>query len=98
MFLKRVFDICASLFGLIILSPLFILIAILIKLYMPGPVFFNQKRAGKYGKIFIISKFRTMKMEHYGNSISIKGEDRITPIGEFLRKYKLDELPEFGMY
>jgi lipopolysaccharide/colanic/teichoic acid biosynthesis glycosyltransferase len=94
MFLKRVFDIFVSFFGLIILSPLFIIIAILIKLTMPGPVLFRQKRAGKHGKPFIICKFRTMTIDHDRSPISIKGENRITPLGAFLRKYKLDELHE----
>lgn len=62
---------------------------------MPGSVFFKQKRIGKNGAPFIMIKFRTMVVNHGGNSISVKGECRITPLGEKLRKYKLDELPEF---
>lgn len=61
---------------------------------MPGPVFFKQKRVGQYGKLFTMVKFRTMKINHGGSSISVKGENRITPLGAILRKYKLDELPE----
>ena len=61
---------------------------------MPGPVFFCQKRAGRHGKPFTIYKFRTMIVNHGGNTISVKGENRITPLGASLRKYKLDELPE----
>lgn len=61
---------------------------------MPGPVFFTQKRIGRNGKPFRIFKFRTMIVNHDGNTISVKGENRITPFGSKLRKYKLDELPE----
>jgi len=61
---------------------------------MPGPVIFTQVRAGRYGKPFKIFKFRTMTNDHGGNSISVRGESRITPLGARLRKYKLDELPE----
>jgi len=61
---------------------------------MPGKVIFTQKRAGQYGNPFTIYKFRTMVVNHGGNTISVKGENRITPLGAMLRKYKLDELPE----
>jgi lipopolysaccharide/colanic/teichoic acid biosynthesis glycosyltransferase len=92
--IKRLFDLIASFLGLILLCPLFIIIAILIKLRTPGPVFFTQKRAGRQGKAFVIYKFRTMKVNHGGSTVSVKGEDRITPLGALLRRYKLDELPE----
>ena len=61
---------------------------------MPGPIFFCQKRIGQNGNPFLMCKFRTMKVDHGGSSISVKGESRITPLGSVLRKYKLDELPE----
>ena len=61
---------------------------------MPRPVFFSQKRVGQHGKLFTMVKFRTMKMNHGGSTISVKGESRITPLGATLHKYKLDELPE----
>lgn len=92
--IKRIFDIIASLSGLIILSPILIVIALLIKIRMPGPVLFRQIRAGRFGKHFSICKFRTMILNHNGSTVSVKGESRITPLGAILRKYKLDELPE----
>jgi lipopolysaccharide/colanic/teichoic acid biosynthesis glycosyltransferase len=95
MFLKRLFDIAASIFGLIVFFPVFLIIAILIKLKMPGPIFFRQNRVGKDARLFRMVKFRTMKVNHGGSTISVKGESRITPLGATMRKYKLDELPEF---
>jgi lipopolysaccharide/colanic/teichoic acid biosynthesis glycosyltransferase len=95
MFFKRLFDIFASIVGLILVSPLFLVIAALIKIKMPGPVFFRQNRVGQHARIFRMVKFRTMKMNHGGSTISVKGENRITPLGAVMRKYKLDELPEF---
>lgn len=92
--IKRLFDIVASGIGIILLFPVLLVIAILIKIQMPGPVLFRQIRAGRYGKPFIINKFRTMSLDHSGSSISVKGQSRITPLGSILRKYKLDELPE----
>ncbi|MDL2330450.1 sugar transferase [Odoribacter sp. OttesenSCG-928-A06] len=95
MFYKFLFDRFASFFGLIILSPLLLCVAILIHIKMSGgPVIFKQKRVGQYGKLFTMYKFRSMNVVHSGNSVSVKGENRITPLGAKLRKYKLDELPE----
>jgi len=91
---KRIFDIVVSFIGLLFLSPLLLFIAFILKLKMPGPVFFCQKRIGRDGKPFIIYKFRSMILNHRGNSISVMGENRITSFGASLRKYKLDELPE----
>lgn len=94
--LKRGFDFIASLIGCIILMPIYILIAILIKIDSKGPVFFKQKRVGQYGKIFEILKYRTMVVdaEKIGKQITVGNDNRITKIGKFLRKYKLDELPQ----
>jgi lipopolysaccharide/colanic/teichoic acid biosynthesis glycosyltransferase len=92
--MKRVFDIVASLSGLIVLIPLFAFLALLIRVRMPGPVLFCQKRAGRHGRLFTIYKFRSMVVDHRGSTISVSGENRITPLGAKLRKYKLDELPE----
>ncbi|HZK26971.1 MAG TPA: sugar transferase, partial [Thermoclostridium sp.] len=92
---KRLFDFTVSLIGLIVLWPVFLVIAFLIKIKMPGgPVIFKQQRVGQQGKLFTMYKFRSMLVDHAGSSISVKGESRITPLGEKLRRYKLDELPE----
>jgi lipopolysaccharide/colanic/teichoic acid biosynthesis glycosyltransferase len=61
---------------------------------MPGPVIFRQKRVGQFGEPFTLVKYRTMTLNHGGGNVSVKGENRITPLGAVLRKYKLDELPE----
>ena len=93
--LKFIFDRLSALFGLILLLPVFIIISILIKIKMPGgPILFTQQRVGKDSKLFTMYKFRSMIVSHSGSSISVAGEDRITPVGSILRKYKLDELPE----
>lgn len=96
MFAKSIFDKVVSLIGLICLSPVMLIVAILIKLKMPGgPIIFRQKRVGQYGRLFIVYKFRSMKVAGGGKtSIASKEEDRITPLGQKLRRYKLDELPE----
>ena len=91
--MKFLFDRIISLLGLIFFSWLFLLVAILIKIKTPGPVLFVQKRVGKDGKIFNCHKFRTMTVNHGGSSISVAGENRITPLGAKLRQYKIDELP-----
>ena len=95
MLLKSIFDHLCALLGLLVLWPLMVIIAILIKIKNPGgPVIFSQERVGRHGKIFTMYKFRTMITAHGGSPVSVKGESRITPVGAFLRKYKLDELPE----
>lgn len=95
MWLKYLFDRLVSFFGLIILLPVLVIVAILVKVKMPGgPVFFSQRRVGRNGRLFTMHKFRTMTMDHGGSSVSVAGESRITPLGAKLRKYKLDELPE----
>lgn len=93
--LKFLFDRIMALFGLMVLWPVLLVVAILIKIKMPGgPAFFTQKRVGRNGKLFTMYKFRSMTVSHSGSSISVAGESRITPLGAVLRKYKLDELPE----
>ena len=80
--------------GLLVLWPVFLVVAIMIKVKMPGdPVMFVQKRVGKGGKLFNCHKFRTMTVKHNGSTVSVAGDSRITPLGAKLRHYKLDELP-----
>lgn len=92
--LKYIFDRLMALIGLLFLWPVLLIVAILIKCRMPGPVLFVQQRVGKDGKLFHCHKFRSMMVGHNGSSVSVAGEARITPLGVKLRKYKLDELPE----
>lgn len=91
--LKWIFDRVVSFVGLLFLCPVFIVVAIMIKVKMPGPVFFVQQRVGKGGKIFLCHKFRSMRFDHNGSTVSVAGDSRITPLGATLRHYKLDELP-----
>ena len=94
MILKWIFDRVVSLIGLLFLWPVLLIVAILIKKEMPGgPAIFVQKRVGKDGKLFNCHKFRTMVVNHDGNTISIAGDSRITPFGQKLRRNKIDELP-----
>ena len=92
--LKWIFDRIVALVGLVLALPVLAVVAILIKTKMPGKVMFVQQRVGKDGKLFTFRKFRTMDVEHHGRSVSVAGEERITPLGAKLRKYKLDEVPE----
>lgn len=95
---KRCIDFVGSLIGIILLSPVFLVIALMIKTSSEGPVFFKQERLGKDGKVFKIIKFRTMivNAEHIGDGLRVReGDDpRITKIGRVLRKTSLDELPQ----
>lgn len=94
--MKRLFDIFASGLGLIILSPLFLILAIWIKMDSKGPVFYRQARVGLHNKEFKIFKFRSMCVgADKGSLITIGGHDsRITRSGYYIRKFKLDELPQ----
>ena len=96
--IKRIFDIFAAALGLLLLIPLFLIIAISIKLSSPGPIFFAQERYGMNGKKFMLFKFRSMKVMEAGNTIGLRqatrGDSRVTPIGKFLRRWSLDELPQ----
>jgi lipopolysaccharide/colanic/teichoic acid biosynthesis glycosyltransferase len=93
---KRLFDIVFSLLGLILLLPLIGVIALLIKLSSEGPVFYKGLRAGKGGKQFRIFKFRTMvdNAEKLGGSSTAGDDPRLLKIGNFLKKYQLDEIPQ----
>ena len=106
--IKRLFDIIFSFLGLLILSPLFLLLTILIKCDSKGPVFFIQKRVGRNGKKFGIFKFRTMRinaeeliasftpeqLKEWKENFKLKNDPRITRVGKFLRNTSLDELPQ----
>lgn len=95
-FFKRLFDIAFSFAGLVALSPLLLVIAVLIKIDSAGPVFYRGVRVGKDGKLFRTFKFRTMAMdaEKIGGPSTADDDPRITRIGKFIRKYKIDELPQ----
>ena len=98
LFFKRVFDIVAALLGLIILSPVFLITAIAIKLTDKGPVIYKQERLTKNGKRFMIHKFRSMRVDAEKDGVarlsSGDNDDRITPVGRFIRKCRIDELPQ----
>ncbi len=108
LFIKRMADIIFSMTALILFSPFFLITAILIKLTSKGPVFFKQKRLGRNGRKFVFYKFRSMyydaqkkltELERFneasGPVFKIKNDPRITPVGRFLRKFSIDELPQF---
>jgi lipopolysaccharide/colanic/teichoic acid biosynthesis glycosyltransferase len=92
--MKRIFDFTCAFLGLVFLSPLILSLAIIVKLSSSGPVFFTQIRVGQNALLFKMFKFRSMfVLQESDSTISIKGDMRITKIGNILRKYKLDELP-----
>lgn len=92
----RTFDLIATTFGLLFLAPVFLVIALKIKLNSKGPVFYRSDRIGQGGHPFKLYKFRTMvqNADQAGPRITVKEDPRITPIGHFLRRTKLDELPQ----
>jgi len=94
--IRRLMDVVASLAGLAVLSPLFMLVALAIKFDSSGPVFYKARRVGKDGKLFLLYKFRSMvaDAEKQGPGITATGDVRITNVGRFLRHSKLDELPQ----
>ena len=94
LFLKRAFDIFVSLLLLIILSPLFLILAIAIKIDSKGPVFYRQERVTQYGKRFRIFKFRTMvqNADKIGAQVTVNNDSRITRVGKFIRRCRLDEI------
>ncbi|NOX47698.1 MAG: sugar transferase [Chlorobi bacterium] len=97
MSLKRIIDILVSIFSIVILSPVYVGVAIGVKLSSKGPVLFNQERIGLHGKPFMMHKFRSMVQdaESSGPKLSSDNDSRITPFGKFLRKVRLDEIPQF---
>ncbi len=94
--MKRLFDFVLSLVGLILLAPIILIVAALIQLDSPGPVFYRGVRVGRFGKLFWIFKFRTMVLnaEQLGGPSTADDDPRITRVGKSLRKYKFDELPQ----
>jgi len=92
--LKYLFDRTVALLALLILTPLFLVVAAGIKATSPGPVFFRQKRVGRNGMLFTIIKFRTMRVNVDNNTVTAADDHRITSLGAMLRKWKIDELPE----
>lgn len=93
---KRAFDVACSAVGLVVLAPLLVIVAVLIRLDSPGPVFFRQERVGRYGRRFRIHKFRTMRhaRPEAGRAITVGADPRVTRLGTALRRYKVDELPQ----
>lgn len=92
--MKRSFDVISAFMALLLLMPLLLLVSLLIKLTMPGPVLFRQTRIGFGGRPFTIYKFRSMKVNRSKVSITLSSDNRITPLGRFLRRSKIDELPQ----
>ena len=96
LFFKRIFDILLSAFLLVLLSPIFLILALIIKLDSKGPVFYRQVRVTTYGKNFKIFKFRTMvqNADKIGTQVTVNNDSRVTKVGLILRKFRLDELSQ----
>jgi lipopolysaccharide/colanic/teichoic acid biosynthesis glycosyltransferase len=96
MTMKRILDVVGSAFGLLLLLPVLAVVAVIIKLDSPGPIFFRQERVGLRGRLFRIFKFRSMVIgaAGAGTALTVRGDTRITRAGLFLRRSKLDELPQ----
>jgi len=92
---KRAFDLVVSLVALILLAPLFAVVALVVKLDSPGPVFFRQERVGRHGVPFRIHKFRTMREDAAGLPLTVGADARVTRSGQWLRRTRIDELPQF---
>lgn len=93
-YIKRLFDFLIALFGIVLISPLLIILIILLAIYNDGKPFFYQKRTGKNARIFTIMKFKSMNDKKDKNGNLLPDEKRLTPVGNFVRKYSLDELPQ----
>ena len=94
--MKRLLDIIVAAVGLLVLAPLFAVVAVLIKLESPGPILFQQQRIGRQFRPFSIYKFRTMRSDVPGAPITVGSDPRITRIGAVLRRSKIDELPQLA--
>jgi lipopolysaccharide/colanic/teichoic acid biosynthesis glycosyltransferase len=92
--IRQVVHSAIALVFLVLLSPVFLVLALLVRLSSPGPVFFRQQRVGQGGRLFWIYKFRTMRMNNGGPQVTGAADHRITPTGAWLRHWKLDELPQ----
>jgi lipopolysaccharide/colanic/teichoic acid biosynthesis glycosyltransferase len=94
--IKRSVDFIGSAIGLFVISPILLITVVLLKILMPGPVFFTQQRVGKNGKLFNIMKFRSMKVDREAekNHDFTKDAERMTPFGNLIRRLKIDELPQ----
>lgn len=96
--IKRLFDVVVSLFVLVVFSPVYLITAIIVKATSPGPVFYVQERIGKHGKPFKMAKFRSMRVDAEADctpQLSRDDDPRITKFGKFMRKVRLDEIPQF---
>ena len=93
---KRAFDLLLSVLGLMLLAPLLAVLALAVRIDSPGPVFFRQERVGRFGRIFRIHKFRTMRVDApaTGPAITVGDDPRVTRVGRMLRGHRLDELPQ----
>lgn len=94
LFVKRAMDLAGASLGLVLLFPALAVLAVVVKLSSPGPVLFRQTRVGRRGRPFTMLKFRSMRHDATGPAVTSSGDHRITPVGRFLRRYKLDELPQ----
>jgi len=92
--MKRAFDLIVALIGFLVVLPLIAIMALLVRLTSPGPALYVQTRIGRFGKPFSCIKFRTMRVHADSNTVTVDGDKRITGMGRFLRKTKLDELPQ----
>jgi lipopolysaccharide/colanic/teichoic acid biosynthesis glycosyltransferase len=94
-FVKRAVDVSASAVGILLLSPVFLVVAAAVRLDSKGPAFYKSVRIGQYGKPFAMRKFRTMRVNSEGQGITTGQDDpRVTNVGRFLRRHKIDELPQ----
>jgi lipopolysaccharide/colanic/teichoic acid biosynthesis glycosyltransferase len=91
---RRVIDVAVSVTALVLLAVPLALAALLVKLSSAGPIFFRQRRVGRYGRPFSLYKFRSMRMAPRGPAVTSEGDPRVTGVGAFLRRWKIDELPQ----